>query len=450
MANCYWVEPGRLLAGEYPGITRVEPSGRIAQLLAAGITSFVDLTNEGELTPYNTDLGRGVVHRRFPITDHGVPASTATMDAIVDAIDKDLADGRRVYVHCRAGIGRTGTTVGCYLIHRGLSGPEALDKLRELWRRCSRARSWPTIPETEEQERYVREWVAPRARPAVDPTIRIEGAFVGLAIGEALGIATASRRLSDGAWMAESKLLDQLSTGSDTAMTIAVAESLLTLGRHDQRDQLTRYVEWSQRHGVQMSVPGELKRVLAMFQWSRKANPGSHDPANLDAHPVARTLSAAAFAQGDVFKAVELAVNVAGTTLQSPLVLDAVRVWAAVLVSALSGAAKSAVLSMGAAKDALQSRQVKPQIAALLNGHWAQTQPHDGAVSIVATALDVVRFTHSFENAVRESVRTSTSCAALVGALAGAHYGPSAIPIEWSRALFEADALSALARRFRT
>ena len=34
--------------------------------------------------------------------------------------------GRRVYVHCRAGIGRTGTVIGCYLAEQGLDGPAAV------------------------------------------------------------------------------------------------------------------------------------------------------------------------------------------------------------------------------------------------------------------------------------------------------------------------------------
>jgi ADP-ribosylglycohydrolase len=187
-----------------------------------------------------------------------------------------------------------------------------------------------------------------------------------------------------------------------------------------------------------------------VWQWSRKGNPGSHDPANLDAHTLARTFAPAAFAKGDVFKAVELAADVSRATLQSPLVLDAVRVWAATLTTALSGATKQAVLSLSAAKTALQGRAVKPPILALLNGNWVRTQPYDGAISVVATTLDVFRFTSSFEGAVREGARTSPTCAALAGSLAGGHYGPASIPTEWSHALEESETLSALARRFST
>jgi ADP-ribosyl-[dinitrogen reductase] hydrolase len=144
---------------------------------------------------------------------------------------------------------------------------------------------------------------------------------------------------------------------------------------------------------------------------------------------------------------VELAADVARATLHSPLVLDLVRVWAATLVSALSGATKGEILTMNTAREALHGRQAKPPILALLNGNLVRSEPSDGALSIVATALDVFRLTPSFEIAVRESARTSPSCAALAGSLAGAHYGPTAIPSEWSNALSEAATVSALARR---
>lgn len=445
--NSYWVEPGRLLAGEYPGASRHESSGRLHQLLDAGITSFIDLTGEGELPPYQPDLGPDILHRRFSITDHGLPTSAETFDGVVAAIDADLAAGRRVYLHCRAGIGRTAMAVGCYLIYRGMPGPVALDKLQDLWQRCTRARSWPAVPETEEQVRYVREWVAPRDR-AIDATQRVEGALLGLAVGEALAQFTAGRRSVDSAWLAESKTVEHLTTGADTAMTLAVAESLLAKRGHDAHDQLSRYVAWSQQKGMQLRMPAELRRALAAWQWSRKSNPGSHDPKNLDAHPLARTLAPALFTNGDLYKACELASEISRTTLQSPLVLDVVRVWAATLVSALSGAAKTEILAMNAAREALRGRALKPPLVALVNGKWSPTEPTDGAISVVARALDAFRSTHTFETAVREGTRVSSSCAALVGSLAGAHYGSGSIPAQWSSAVPEATVLIALARRF--
>lgn len=446
VSNSYWVEPGRLLAGEYPGATLGEKPERLRQLLAAGFNSFIDLTAEDELPPYHLEFqGTDVVHRRFAIVDHGIPDSPRTMRAIVAAITQDLADGRRVYLHCRAGIGRTGTAVGCYLISQGLEGPAALQKLQTLWQRCSRARSWPSVPETEEQVRFVEQWT-PLAEAIHGNLDRAHGALLGLAIGE--GMAIAMRNSSDAAWATVSQNVERLRTGADTAMTVAVAESLLQHGAHDPRDQLQRYLAWSKEPAGQALVPPELKRVLAVWQWSRKAQPGSHDPKNLDPHVLARTAAPVLFCRGDVQRAADLAAEVSRTTLQSPLVLDACRLWAATLAVALSGAAKPAVLTLHAGRAELQRRQVKPQINALLQGQWQAQEWPPGALRVVAGALETFRVTQSFDTAIRESMRAEdTSLAALVGSLAGAFYGASAMPGEWLRALPQRDQLEALAAR---
>lgn len=442
--NSYWVEPGRLLAGEYPGAPRADAPSRIQALLAAGITSFIDLTGEGELPPYSHDLpDREVVHRRFPIIDHGVPDSPAVMSSVVAAIASDLEEGRRVYVHCRAGIGRTGMAVGCYLIQSGLDGDAALDKLQVLWQRCARARSWPSVPETEDQIRFVRSW-APGAQADAGQERR-RGALMGLAVAEGLSLATVERRIADAEWIAESKRVEPLGGGSDLAQTLAVLESLMERDAHDSDDQLRRHVAWTQQRELQSRVPNELKRVLAVWQWSRKSNIGSHDPKNLDAHPLARSLAAALFVRDDVERAAGLAADIARTTLQSPVVVDACRLWAGTLTAALKGDSKPDLLAMRSAQLALRQREIKPPIATLLKGDWQRTEPVDGVLSQLASALDIFRFTRSFEVAVREAVRVGSTCSALVGSLAGAFYGLHSIPSEWQRATPESQRIRTIA-----
>jgi hypothetical protein len=155
--NCYWVVPGKLLAGEYP-IDRDPALAelKLKALLAAGVSAFIDLTGAGELKPYAGMIG-AAVHQRFPIRDGEIPRSPAETAAALDAIDRHLDAGRLVYVYCLGGIGRTGVIIGCWLSRHGWNGQAALDRLRELWRECpksARRRS----PETLEQEHYVLEW----------------------------------------------------------------------------------------------------------------------------------------------------------------------------------------------------------------------------------------------------------------------------------------------------
>ena len=156
--NCYWVAPGKLLAGEYPRDFDDDASAaRVAALTRAGVDLFVDLTEEGELLPY-MQWAASARHERFPIRDVSVPRSHEQAAATLDAIDAHIEAGGTVYVHCWAGIGRTGVIVGCWLArHRG-SGREGLAGLRALWRECPRSRVQPRSPQTTEQEEYILRW----------------------------------------------------------------------------------------------------------------------------------------------------------------------------------------------------------------------------------------------------------------------------------------------------
>ncbi len=166
LPNSYWVTPGKLLGGEYPaGASDEETQRRLRALMDAGVDCFVNLTQPGELPTYNTLLPNGTVYFHLPILDHGLPVDRTYMRQIQFALGGAVAAGRCVYVHCRMGIGRTGTVLGCHLVEQGLSGPAALDELNRAWQQCSRASRWPSIPETHEQRQFVLSWPTDRGDP---------------------------------------------------------------------------------------------------------------------------------------------------------------------------------------------------------------------------------------------------------------------------------------------
>lgn len=161
----YWVEPGRFLAGEYPGHAFGEGlRQRLDKFLDFGIDTFIDLTDPNELPSYLSLLEEqagyydiDIRYKRLSITDHSVPASQ-TMQAILDEIDSALESGRNLYLHCWGGIGRTGTVVGCYLVRHGRSGEQALGQLAEWWQDVPKSRIWPHTPETRRQMEFVLNW----------------------------------------------------------------------------------------------------------------------------------------------------------------------------------------------------------------------------------------------------------------------------------------------------
>ncbi len=166
--NSYWVIPDSLMAGEYPGERDAWSTRRkLADYLRHGLDAFLDLTEAGELRPYEDDLnevaremGIDCAYRRLRYRDVDVPDQSGQMHAILNEIEYWRRQGRKVYVHCWGGVGRTGTVVGCHLVDYGLSGQAALEELRLLWTRMSddKRRRKPHTPETQAQRDYVLGW----------------------------------------------------------------------------------------------------------------------------------------------------------------------------------------------------------------------------------------------------------------------------------------------------
>lgn len=167
LPNSYWVVPGRLLAGEYPiGGDYSDARARLARFREAGINHFVDLTEKGELPAYRHLLPVHAKYQEFPIADSTVPANDTQVHQLLSDIRAAVEAKRCVYVHCRAGIGRTGLVMGCYLAQTAGDGKAAIKELNRLWQQSERAKSWPAIPQTAEQADYIRRWPKATGRKA--------------------------------------------------------------------------------------------------------------------------------------------------------------------------------------------------------------------------------------------------------------------------------------------
>jgi hypothetical protein len=169
ISQSYWVVPGEILAGEYPvsAYSTERARQRIAAFLQHGFDTFIDLTSPGDSPPYEellqqeaAEFGLQVRYLRFPIPDYSLP-TPEQMLAILDQLDQARNEGRKAYLHCHGGIGRTGTVVGCYLVRHGLGGQATLDQLAEWWRGVPKSAQHPNSPETREQEDFIRNWHEP-------------------------------------------------------------------------------------------------------------------------------------------------------------------------------------------------------------------------------------------------------------------------------------------------
>jgi ADP-ribosyl-[dinitrogen reductase] hydrolase len=478
LPNSYWVIPGQLLAGEYPGGSDASATReRVASLLAAGIDCFINLTATDELPPYHTALPASAQHFHRPIPDHGLPTQREHMRDILQFVAGQLDAGKRVYVHCRAGIGRTGTVIGCLLAERGFAGEGALDELNRLWRQSPRSQTWRYVPETLDQADYVCQWRAERSRSgrgetgtsATEPTLdlrqRFLGALVGLASGDALAAPTQGERPGSFARVTEmvggGKLaLPRGAWSDDTAMALCLAESLLECSGSDARDQIERYSRWQREGymtstGLSVGVRASTARALAAAQWRRKSIPGSHDPTQLDPEPLARIAPAAMYGFASAQQAVRLAGEVARTTCQAPAVVETCHVFAAMLHAALGGLPKAQVLAPQAGLAELAAAGFKPRVRSLLAGRYRSKAPPQirAGTTIVETleaAIWAFERTTSFRDGALLTVNLGESsdvAGAAYGALAGAFYGESAIPATWRASLLRLDLIMSLSDR---
>ena len=128
-----WLEEGEVLGCAYP-----RGEAGLAGLAEQGISVVVNLHERPH--PPESLARHGLAEVHIPVPDF-TPPTPEQLDLGVRVISDAVAAGKRVAVHCGAGLGRTGTLLACDLVSRGVDADEAIARVRSVRDYMARTRA---------------------------------------------------------------------------------------------------------------------------------------------------------------------------------------------------------------------------------------------------------------------------------------------------------------------
>lgn len=290
---------------------------------------------------------------------------------------------------------------------------------------------------------------------------RFRGCLLGLAAGDAIGTTVEFKRR--GSFQPITDMVGgdpfDLEPGQwtdDTSMALCLATSLVECRGFDARDQMDRYVKWSEEgylssNGECFDIGGTVSSALARYRRTGEPFSGSTDPHQAGNGCIMRLAPVPMWFYPNLEAMERYAAESSRTTHGTAECLDACRLLARVLYRAFDGQPKQDVLFADVAFSGA------PKVQSIAGGDYRQktreaVRGTGYVVDCLEAALWCVWTTDSFEAAVFEAANLgddADTTAAVAGQVAGALYGVDGVPKAWRDKVTMAGSILGLADRLR-
>lgn len=127
LLNFSWVIDGKLAGHQAPSSEH-----DLEWLKKQGVLAFVRMAEEHMAKVDSHQIEQlGLLDYHMPVPDFTPPTLTQ-IGEMIQFIEVSLYERRPVGISCRAGMGRTGTILACYLVSKGYEADSAIDEIRTL------------------------------------------------------------------------------------------------------------------------------------------------------------------------------------------------------------------------------------------------------------------------------------------------------------------------------
>ncbi|ETT60623.1 ADP-ribosylglycohydrolase [Paenibacillus sp. FSL R7-277] len=279
---------------------------------------------------------------------------------------------------------------------------------------------------------------------------RYQGCLQGLAAGDALG--TTVEFQAPGTFKPMTDIVGggvfALQPGQwtdDTSMALCLAESLLTVQAFDPADQMQRYVKWYREGALSSTgrcfdIGNATREALHRYEASGEANSGSEDPFSAGNGSIMRLAPVVMYYAEQPAEAIRYAAMSSRTTHGAAECLAACRLLAAYILVGLHGWSKQEMLAPDAFREWLDEDTLTPHMLNIKQGSYKlkeppQIQGSGYVVESLEAALWAFHKSDSFAEGALLAVNLGNDAdttGAIYGQIAGAYYGLSGIPADWS------------------